>query len=142
MTSALVYEIGAPVAERERLGSAPQGIEDGLFGIYFVLNQIREEQEKLAASLLAHEQEVNAVLRGDKANGDKGLSWRMRDVERQVGEMRAQMDRIESAINARGLAAETGRWSLTQAVIVAIVTGFFLLGVALLSGIFKSGGKS
>lgn len=106
--------------------------QDGLFGVYAMLNVLREDMARQAEALAKHEANVNRALRGDN-NGERGLNWRMAEMERDQKRLSDQLGRIETAINTRGTETTRGAFSIGQ----AVVTGFFILCAAVIGYLAK-----
>lgn len=123
------------------------GPGDGLGGVYALLQQqLSESRQNMSTlaelradvhSLKGDASELSRMLRGDGSPKDPGLSTRMVRIEDKVESLSGKVESVDRRLEARGIATETGRWSMAQAVIVAILTGIFLLGVAVVSGVFR-----
>lgn len=128
--------------------SDPKG-SDGLTGVYALLQQTLTETMRQAGTLAELRSELHGltqdtaalsrILRGD-GNGEKGVATRVLIMEGKLDSLAAKVDSVDKRLENRGLATETGRWSLMQAIIVAVVTGLFLLAAAVVGGFIKMGG--
>ena len=117
-----------------------------LVGLYSMLQESlssSREQAGTLAGLVAGVRELQTevtgltrILRGD-GNGERGLQFRMGRVEDKVGDISTRVGQLQSSFDTRSTASESGRWNLTQGVVVALITGLFLLGAAIMGAFLK-----
>lgn len=125
------------------------GLEDGLMGVYSILQTVQSDLSQHAMQLSQLHRDIEEATRSLESlnrvihtgNGGKSLMVRVELIEQAILRTAEGITEIRRSLETINLEGSRGRWGLAQTVVTVIGGIIAALLTALLTALIRQGGK-